>query len=124
MVEVGGLPVKTFAEQKGLSPSNAGVRVFRAREALKKRLIESRGTCAEHGCVNCTCRRHKETAAPVVHRRPGRFDQIRQAHHTLSRPGFLEVSAMAFAPPFEDSPSRRTSHHPSAGSARCSSESP
>jgi RNA polymerase sigma factor (sigma-70 family) len=56
VVEVGGTPVKTFAEQKGLSPSNAGVRVFRAREALKKRVIESCGTCAEHGCVNCTCR--------------------------------------------------------------------
>jgi RNA polymerase sigma-70 factor (ECF subfamily) len=57
-VEVGGTPVKTFAEQKGLSPSNAGVRVFRAREALKKRVMESCGTCAEHGCVNCTCQHH------------------------------------------------------------------
>jgi RNA polymerase sigma-70 factor (ECF subfamily) len=57
-VEVGGTPVKAFAEQKGLSVSNAGVRVFRAREALKKRVTESCGTCAEHGCVNCTCRAH------------------------------------------------------------------
>ena len=55
-IEVGGTPVKTFAEQKGLSPSNAAVRVFRAREALKKRVTESCGTCAEHGCTNCTCR--------------------------------------------------------------------
>jgi RNA polymerase sigma-70 factor (ECF subfamily) len=55
-VEVEGRPVKTFAEQKGLSPGNAGVRVFRARAALKKRVVESCGTCAEHGCVNCTCR--------------------------------------------------------------------
>jgi RNA polymerase sigma-70 factor (ECF subfamily) len=54
-IDVGGTPVKTFAEQKGLSVSNAGVRVFRAREALKKRVSESCGTCAEHGCVNCTC---------------------------------------------------------------------
>jgi RNA polymerase sigma-70 factor (ECF subfamily) len=54
-VEVDRTPVKTFAEQKGLSPSNAGVRVFRARAALKKRVVESCGTCAEHGCVNCTC---------------------------------------------------------------------
>jgi RNA polymerase sigma factor (sigma-70 family) len=56
-IDVTGTPVKTFAEQKGLSPSNAGVRVFRAREALKKRVTESCGTCADHGCVNCTCRR-------------------------------------------------------------------
>ena len=56
-IEVTGTPVKAFAERKGLSPNNAAVRVFRAREALKKRVTESCGTCAEHGCVDCTCRR-------------------------------------------------------------------
>lgn len=55
-IEVDGTAVKTFAEQKGLSPGNAAVRVFRAREALKKRVTESCGTCAEHGCLNCTCK--------------------------------------------------------------------
>src|SRR5687768_12401262 len=52
-IDVEGTAVKTYAEQHGLSASNAGVRVFRARQALKKRLIESCGTCAEHGCRNC-----------------------------------------------------------------------
>ena len=56
-IEVTGTPVKAYAEQKGLSSSNAAVRVFRAREALKKRVIESCGTCADHGCVNCTYKR-------------------------------------------------------------------
>jgi RNA polymerase sigma-70 factor (ECF subfamily) len=56
-IEVTGIPVKAYAEQKGLSSSNAAVRVFRAREALKKRVIESCGACAEHGCLNCTCKR-------------------------------------------------------------------
>ena len=56
-IEVAGTPVNTFAKQKGLSASSAGVRVFRAREALKKRVTESCGTCAEHGCLNCTCKR-------------------------------------------------------------------
>jgi RNA polymerase sigma-70 factor (ECF subfamily) len=56
-IEIGGTPVKVFAEQKGLSASNAAVRVFRAREALRKRVTESCGTCAEHGCLNCTCNR-------------------------------------------------------------------
>jgi RNA polymerase sigma-70 factor (ECF subfamily) len=56
-VEVRGTSVKAFAEQKGLSPSNAGIRVFRARAALKKRVVESCGICAEHGCVDCTCER-------------------------------------------------------------------
>jgi RNA polymerase sigma-70 factor (ECF subfamily) len=55
-VEVEGTPVKVFAEQKGLSSSNAAVRVFRARDALKKRVAESCGTCADHGCMNCTCK--------------------------------------------------------------------
>jgi RNA polymerase sigma factor (sigma-70 family) len=59
-IDVAGTPVKTFAERKGLSSSNAGVRVFRAREALKRRVAESCGTCAEHGCVNCTCGASRE----------------------------------------------------------------
>jgi RNA polymerase sigma factor (sigma-70 family) len=54
-IEVGGTPVKAFASQKGLSSGNAAVRVFRAREALKKRVTESCGLCAEHGCLDCTC---------------------------------------------------------------------
>jgi RNA polymerase sigma-70 factor (ECF subfamily) len=57
VIEVGGTPVKAFAEQRGLSPGNAAVRVFRAREALKKRVTQSCGACAEHGCLNCTCKR-------------------------------------------------------------------
>lgn len=56
-VDIQGAPVKGFAAQHGLTASNAGVRVFRAREALKKRVIESCGTCAEHGCRDCTCRK-------------------------------------------------------------------
>jgi RNA polymerase sigma-70 factor (ECF subfamily) len=54
-IDVEGTPVRTFANDRGLSASNAGVRVFRAREALKKRLVESCGTCAEHGCRDCSC---------------------------------------------------------------------
>ena len=54
-IDVRGTAVKVFAEQHQLSASNAGVRVFRAREALKKRVTQSCGTCAEHGCLNCTC---------------------------------------------------------------------
>ena len=55
-IDIGGTPVKVFAEKKGLSSNNAAVRVFRAREALKRRVTESCGTCAEHGCVDCTCK--------------------------------------------------------------------
>jgi len=56
VIDLGGTPVKAFAVQTGLSASAAGVRVFRPREALKRRVAEPCGVCAEHGCVNCTCR--------------------------------------------------------------------
>jgi RNA polymerase sigma factor (sigma-70 family) len=56
-VEVEGITVKDFAERAGISPNNAGVRIFRAREALRKQVIRSCGTCADHGCLNCTCAR-------------------------------------------------------------------
>lgn len=56
-VEVGGVAVKDYAAQRGLSASNAGVRVFRAREALRRQVAAACGTCAEHGCVDCSCAR-------------------------------------------------------------------
>jgi RNA polymerase sigma factor (sigma-70 family) len=54
-VDVNGKAVKDFAADEGITPGNAAVRLFRARTALKKRVTESCGACATHGCVNCTC---------------------------------------------------------------------
>lgn len=54
-IEIDGLSVKDYAAQTGISSSNAGVRVFRAREALRKQVARSCGTCADHGCYQCTC---------------------------------------------------------------------
>lgn len=54
-VDVGGAPVKSFAAQAGITPGNASVRLFRAREALKRHVMTACGTCAEHGCFDCTC---------------------------------------------------------------------
>lgn len=54
-VEVEGVAVKDFAAAHGISASNAGVRVFRARDALRKQVARACGTCAEHGCGDCTC---------------------------------------------------------------------
>ncbi|MBX3246724.1 MAG: sigma-70 family RNA polymerase sigma factor [Myxococcales bacterium] len=56
-IEVEGVSVKRYAEEAGITSSNAGVRVFRARAALRKQVQKSCGTCATHGCVDCTCRR-------------------------------------------------------------------
>ena len=54
-IEVDGLSVKDYADEAGISASNAGVRVFRAREALRKQVVRACGTCAAHGCFDCTC---------------------------------------------------------------------
>lgn len=55
-IDVDGVAVTSYASEAGISPGNAGVRVFRAREALRKQVKASCGTCAEHGCVECTCK--------------------------------------------------------------------
>ena len=55
-IEIDGVAVKDYAAEAGISTSNAGVRVFRAREALRAQVARACGTCAEHGCRNCNCR--------------------------------------------------------------------
>ncbi len=49
--------VPQLAAELGISPSNAGVRLHRARRALRKRVQEVCGSCATHGCRNCGCSR-------------------------------------------------------------------
>ena len=51
-IELDGVSVKDYAEEAGITSSNAGVRVFRAREALRDRVVRSCGTCAAHGCLD------------------------------------------------------------------------
>ncbi|KYG09028.1 RNA polymerase subunit sigma-70 [Sorangium cellulosum] len=54
-VEVDGLSVQAFAEEASITANNAAVRLFRAREALRKQVAASCGTCADHGCLDCSC---------------------------------------------------------------------
>ena len=54
-VELEGRSVTEVAAGLGVTPNNAAVRLHRAREALKKRLEKTCGTCTEHGCLDCTC---------------------------------------------------------------------
>jgi RNA polymerase sigma factor (sigma-70 family) len=55
-VDLGEQPLQNFARERNISASNAGVRAHRARIALRKQLIKTCGSCAEHACVDCTCR--------------------------------------------------------------------
>jgi RNA polymerase sigma factor (sigma-70 family) len=54
-IDVEGVPVQEFAAEAGITANNARVRVFRARETLRKRVVRWCGSCAERGCVDCTC---------------------------------------------------------------------
>ncbi len=54
-VEIDGVAVKDYATEAGITSNNAAVRVFRARDALRKQVARSCGSCAEHGCLDCTC---------------------------------------------------------------------
>jgi RNA polymerase sigma factor (sigma-70 family) len=54
-VDLGGASVRDYAAAVGISANNAGVRLHRARGALHKQLTRSCGSCAQHGCLECTC---------------------------------------------------------------------
>ena len=56
-VEIDGIRVQELGEEASITLGNAAVRLFRAREALRKRVKTSCGSCAEHGCTECTCRK-------------------------------------------------------------------
>jgi RNA polymerase sigma-70 factor (ECF subfamily) len=54
-VDLDGLGVAEFAREAGITPNNAGVRLHRAHEALRRQLALSCDTCATHGCLDCQC---------------------------------------------------------------------
>ena len=54
-VDLDGRAVVEVAQELGITPNNAGVRLHRARQALRRRLEQVCSTCAEHGCLDCTC---------------------------------------------------------------------
>jgi RNA polymerase sigma factor (sigma-70 family) len=44
------------ARDLGITKNNLTVRLHRARKALKKSLQSACGSCAEHGCLDCSCK--------------------------------------------------------------------
>ena len=55
-VDVDGMSVRGYAEESGITPNNAGVRLHRAREALRRQVARVCGTCVIHGCFDCQCK--------------------------------------------------------------------
>ena len=56
-IDLNGQSVAEYAKSEGTTPNNVGVRLHRARKAAAKRLTQVCGACAEHKCLDCTCRR-------------------------------------------------------------------
>lgn len=56
-VDLADASVQDFARASGVTANSAAVRLHRARKALKTRLIQTCGKCAEHGCRDCDCRK-------------------------------------------------------------------
>jgi RNA polymerase sigma-70 factor (ECF subfamily) len=56
-VELDGASVADYAREAGITANNAGVRLHRAREALRRQVVRTCGTCVEHGCLDCSCGR-------------------------------------------------------------------
>lgn len=56
-VDLEDVSVQDLAKTSGVTANSAAVRLHRARRTLKKRLIQTCGKCAEHGCRDCDCGR-------------------------------------------------------------------
>lgn len=55
-VELEEQSVVDAARDLGITANNAAVRLHRARQALRRRVIQACGACAEHGCLDCHCK--------------------------------------------------------------------
>jgi RNA polymerase sigma factor (sigma-70 family) len=55
-VDLDEASLDTYAKANAITVPNATVRIHRARQALKKALIATCGSCSAHGCLNCNCR--------------------------------------------------------------------
>lgn len=60
-VDLEGASVPAVAQEERITPNNAGVRLHRARAALRDRLRRVCGACSRHGCLDCHCHRGEST---------------------------------------------------------------
>lgn len=57
-LDLAGNDPEQVAADMHIHPNNLKVRHHRARQALRQRLEETCRVCAEHACLDCTCKRH------------------------------------------------------------------
>ena len=56
-MELDDATTEEMTARLGISPNNLKVRRHRARMQLRERLERTCRSCAEHGCLDCSCRR-------------------------------------------------------------------
>lgn len=56
-IDLGSESIAQFAQAEGTTANNATVRLHRARRAAVKKLTQVCGACADHKCLDCTCKR-------------------------------------------------------------------
>jgi RNA polymerase sigma-70 factor (ECF subfamily) len=64
VVDLEDRPLADLANRSGITAENAAVRIHRARRALRRKVEQACGTCAEHGCFDCRCKK-AETATEL-----------------------------------------------------------
>ena len=55
IVDIEDGKLSDLARRSAITEETAAVRVHRARKALRLRVEQACGTCAEHGCFDCSC---------------------------------------------------------------------
>lgn len=58
-IDLDDASIAEVAAETGMTPNNTRVKLHRARVALRKQLVHSCGICAEHGCLDCSCKRKR-----------------------------------------------------------------
>jgi RNA polymerase sigma-70 factor (ECF subfamily) len=58
-VDLEGASAADAARATGITANNAGVRLHRARAALRDKLKVVCGACARHGCLDCRCQNQR-----------------------------------------------------------------
>ncbi len=56
-IDLDGESVADVAGSLGITPNNTRVKLHRARKALLGEVQRSCRTCADHGCLDCSCKR-------------------------------------------------------------------
>jgi RNA polymerase sigma-70 factor (ECF subfamily) len=54
-IDLGGESSKTVAQDLAMTCNNVRVRLYRARQVLRARLVRFCGPCCERDCRDCTC---------------------------------------------------------------------